>query len=190
MIENSNITPDKNNKNDSQDCQCGRQNGLPIIQQMPTNQNPQNYPIQNMPLYYQQPIMRNGMQPIMQPMQQQSMLQQPMQQQVPFTQRVSMPTPSTVGELPVVRFTDYEQLSMLTEGVPITAESLQYLNGFLRTQIGRRVRVDFLLGTNSFIDREGILLGVGVNYILINETDTDDITACDFYNIKFIKFYY
>lgn len=77
-----------------------------------------------------------------------------------------------------------------TQPMPMTAESLQYMNGFLRTQIGRPVKVDFLIGTNTLVDRTGILLGVGVNYILINEIETDDVVACDFYNIKFIKFYY
>ncbi len=78
----------------------------------------------------------------------------------------------------------------LNQGTPITADSLQYLNGFIRTQIGRRVRVEFLVGTNTITDRTGILVAVGANYILINETETDDLLACDFYNIKFIKFYY
>lgn len=77
-----------------------------------------------------------------------------------------------------------------TQPAPITGESLQYLNGFLRTQIGRPVRVEFLIGTNTMLDRTGILLAVGANYILINETETDDILACDFYNIKFVRFYY
>ena len=78
----------------------------------------------------------------------------------------------------------------LNQGMPMTAESLQYLNGFIRTQIGRRVRVEFLVGTNTITDRTGILVAVGANYILLNETETDDLLACDFYNIKFIKFYY
>lgn len=77
-----------------------------------------------------------------------------------------------------------------TEPFPISGESLQYLNGFVRTQIGRVVTVEFLIGTNTLVDRTGTLLGVGANYLLINEAETDDITACDFYNIKFIKFYY
>ncbi|MGX8700608.1 hypothetical protein [Caproiciproducens sp.] len=72
----------------------------------------------------------------------------------------------------------------------VTPDSLQYLNGFLRTQIGRPVLVTFLVGTNTLTDRTGTLLGVGINYILIRETRTDDILACDFYNIKFIRFYY
>jgi hypothetical protein len=81
-------------------------------------------------------------------------------------------------------------ISPNTQPMPMTAESLQYMNGFLRTQIGRPVKVDFLIGTNTLVDRTGILLGVGVNYILINEIETDDVVACDFYNIKFIKFFY
>ncbi|MCX7772183.1 MAG: hypothetical protein N2376_03615 [Clostridia bacterium] len=74
--------------------------------------------------------------------------------------------------------------------MPVTTESLQYMNGFMRTQIGRRVTVDFLIGTNTMVDRTGTLLAVGANYILINEVETDDILLCDFYSIKFIKFYY
>lgn len=77
-----------------------------------------------------------------------------------------------------------------TQPPPISAESLQYMNGFLRTQLGRPVRVEFLIGTNNMVDRMGILLAVGANYILISEVDTDDILLCDFYNIKFIRFYY
>ncbi len=73
---------------------------------------------------------------------------------------------------------------------PVTPESIQYLNGFIRTQIGRRITVTFLIGSNQIEEKSGFLLGVGANYILINELDTNDITACDFYNIKFIRFYY
>lgn len=73
---------------------------------------------------------------------------------------------------------------------PVTPESLQYLNGFIRTQIGRRVSIDFLVGSNTMVTKLGYLLGVASNYILINELDTNDITTCDFYNIKFIRFFY
>lgn len=73
---------------------------------------------------------------------------------------------------------------------PVTSESIQFLNGFIRTQIGRRVSIDFLVGSSTMVTKTGYLLGVATNYILLNELDTDDITACDFYNIKFIRFYY
>ena len=85
---------------------------------------------------------------------------------------------------------DMSPITDLTQPMPMTVESLQYLNGFMRTQIGRKVLVQFLLGTNTLTDRSGTLLGVGSNYILINETDSDDLLACDFYNIKFVRFYY
>lgn len=77
-----------------------------------------------------------------------------------------------------------------TNPYPVTRENLQYLNGFIRTQIGRRISIDFLIGSNNMVTKTGYLLAVATNYILINELDTNDITACDFYNIKFIRFYY
>ena len=58
---------------------------------------------------------------------------------------------------------------------PVTAESLRYHNGFMRTQIGRRITVDFLMGANTIVQKTGYLLGVAQDYILINEIDTNDI---------------
>lgn len=69
-------------------------------------------------------------------------------------------------------------------------ESLQYLNGFLRTQIGKYVEVEFLIGTSNRVMRSGRLIGLGINYILLLDIETQDIIACDFYNIKFVKFFY
>lgn len=73
---------------------------------------------------------------------------------------------------------------------PITAESIQYLNGFIRSQVGRYVSIEFLVGTNQLVEKEGFLIGVGANFILLNERGTSEIMACDFYNIKFITFHY
>lgn len=38
----------------------------------------------------------------------------------------------------------------------VTAESVQYLNGFIRTQIGRRVSIDFLVGSNTIVTNQDI----------------------------------
>lgn len=81
-------------------------------------------------------------------------------------------------------------ISDFSNPYPVTPESIQFMNGFIRTQVGRRVSVDFLVGSNNMVTKTGFLLGVATNYILINELDTDDITVCDFYNIKFIRIYY
>ncbi len=83
-----------------------------------------------------------------------------------------------------------QALTYSNQPAALSSESLQYMNGFLRTQIGRLIRVEFLIGTSTMVERTGILVGVGANYILINEIETDDLLICDFYNIKFIRFYY
>lgn len=74
---------------------------------------------------------------------------------------------------------------------PQTLESTLYTPGYLRTLIGRNIRVEFLIGTNApLIDRTGVLLGVGASYILIRPTDTDDVMLCDIYSIKFVTVFY
>lgn len=66
-------------------------------------------------------------------------------------------------------------------------EGLQYLNGYLRTQINKNVQVEFLVGSSNILTRNGTLVGVGLNYILLEDPVTGDVSACDFYNIKFCK---
>lgn len=70
--------------------------------------------------------------------------------------------------------------------LPTTVESTLFTPGFLRTQIGRRVRVEFLIGTNNLTDRTGTLLAVGASYILIRPIESDDLMMCDLYSIKFV----
>ena len=67
--------------------------------------------------------------------------------------------------------------------------STGYTQGYLSTQIGSKFKVEFLIGTNMLVDREGTLVEVGISYIVINETETDDLLLCDIYSIKFVKFY-
>lgn len=67
---------------------------------------------------------------------------------------------------------------------------INFTQGFLQTQIGRYVKVEFLIGVNMFVDREGTLIKVGTDYIIIQESETDDYLLCDIYSIKFIRFYY
>jgi hypothetical protein len=76
-----------------------------------------------------------------------------------------------------------------TQPPAVTLASLQYFNGYLRTQIGKKVKVQFLIGTNIIQDRTGTLLGVGANYILMRETETNSLLMCDFYTIKFVNVY-
>ena len=61
-----------------------------------------------------------------------------------------------------------------------------YTPAFLREQIGKLMRVEFLIGTNNLTDRIGILEDVGASYILLRSIESDNIIYCDIYAIKFI----
>lgn len=70
-----------------------------------------------------------------------------------------------------------------------TAEDYQWTQGYLKTQIGRTVRIEFLIGESMLTDRRGRLLSVGIDYVVIQESDSDDILICDLYSIKFVTTY-
>lgn len=61
-----------------------------------------------------------------------------------------------------------------------------YTPAFLREQIGKLMRVEFLIGTNNLVDRIGILEDVGASYILLRSVENDSLVYCDIYAIKFI----
>ncbi len=77
-------------------------------------------------------------------------------------------------------------------GVQITSESPEiitnnmYTPAFLREQIGKLVRVEFLIGTDNLTDRVGILEDVGTSYILLRSIDSGNLLYCDIYSIKFV----
>ncbi|WDC84410.1 hypothetical protein PL321_00895 [Caloramator sp. mosi_1] len=70
-----------------------------------------------------------------------------------------------------------------------TLKNINFTQAYLRTQIGKKVKIDFLIGTNLFIDKEGILLEVGVSYIVIRETTSNAKVMCDFYSIRFVTIF-
>ncbi|MDF2505779.1 MAG: hypothetical protein K0R06_3274 [Clostridium sp.] len=49
--------------------------------------------------------------------------------------------------------------------------------------------MQFLLGTNSFQDRTGILEEVGISYVIIRNEETNTNELCDLYSIKFVDFF-
>lgn len=106
----------------------------------------------------------------------------------PGTGATSYPTDNTGTTMP--QGMSSQPILEYNQPYPITAESIQYLNGFIRSQIGRNVSIEFLVGTNQLVTKDGFLIAVGANFILLNQKGTNDIIACDFYNIKFITFYY
>ena len=73
-------------------------------------------------------------------------------------------------------------------GSPVILD-VEYTQGYLRTQIGKRVRITFLLGTNTLQDRVGILKDVGISYVILSEPDTGTDVLGDIYSIKFVDIF-
>ena len=72
----------------------------------------------------------------------------------------------------------------MAAGSPVVNNKL-YNQGWLTTQIGKYISIDFLIGS-MYIDRQGILQEVGISYIIIKESGTNDLVMCDIYSIKFV----
>lgn len=61
-----------------------------------------------------------------------------------------------------------------------------YTPTFLRTQIGKLMRIEFLIGTNNMVERVGFLEDVGASYILLRTFEGDSQIYADINAIKFI----
>ena len=79
----------------------------------------------------------------------------------------------------------YENLNDTNEKRNVITDSNS--PAFLREQIGKLIRVEFLIGTNNLTDRTGILEDVGVSYILLRSIECGNLLYCDLYSIKFVS---
>ena len=84
----------------------------------------------------------------------------------------------------------YEIPEPIMEMPPQPINNILYTQGYLKANIGRYIKAEFLIGTTSFMDREGILKEVGISYFIIQEPETDDLVLCDMYSLKFVRFFY
>ena len=59
----------------------------------------------------------------------------------------------------------------------------------LSKSIGNFVVCEFLIGSNSLVEKYGILTSAGNNYLTLYDREYDNTTVCDFYSLKFITIY-
>lgn len=129
--------------------------------QMPQIQNPM---MGQMPWCQQQMMPYTPMQPQMQP------------QMQPSPAPSMQPTPA-----PDSNFS-------MEPGSPVQQDA-NYLQGYLRTKIGKSLRVEFLIGTSILTDRSGILVSVGIDHIVLVPFNSQDLQVCDLYSIKFVEIF-
>ena len=75
---------------------------------------------------------------------------------------------------------------IIDENSPEVLTNNIYTPAFLRENIGKLMRVEFLIGTNMLEDRTGILVDVGASYILLRSIQGGNLLFCDIYSIKFV----
>ena len=78
------------------------------------------------------------------------------------------------------------RLNQINSSSPEILTNSIYTPAFLRTQIGKLMRIEFLIGTNNMVDRVGFLEDVGASYILLRSFEGDSQIYADIYAIKFI----
>ena len=58
----------------------------------------------------------------------------------------------------------------------------------LSENTGKRVAIDFLVGTSNIVRKEGILYLVGISYVVLYDNRADTYTVCNLYSIEFVTF--
>lgn len=60
----------------------------------------------------------------------------------------------------------------------------------LSHNIGEYVLVEFLIGTERLMRKQGVLYHVGTSYITLYDDEINNFIVCDIFSIKFVYFYF
>ncbi len=85
----------------------------------------------------------------------------------------------------VTRNGAYAPMPITGEPGPPSVMDPGYIPAYLRSQIGKRVRAEFVF-TNLYLDKTGILREVGFNYFVLQDLATNAMIMCDLYSARFI----
>lgn len=84
---------------------------------------------------------------------------------------------------------DEEPLPPGFEPPKIPIEDPEKIQGWLKTQIGKYMIIDFIIGTQIAVDKAGILTTVGVDYLILQDVRAPIQKVCDLYSVKFITIF-
>lgn len=71
---------------------------------------------------------------------------------------------------------------------PPPTTDMGYIPGFLASNIGKSVRAEFIVGSNQYVDKTGILSAVGINYFVLQDVNSRTFIMCDLYSVRFVTF--
>lgn len=64
-----------------------------------------------------------------------------------------------------------------------------YITSYLCSHVGSYIRIEFLFGEQTHVEKTGILYEVGKNYVVVREMGTNTMVVCSLNKIKFINIY-
>ena len=73
-----------------------------------------------------------------------------------------------------------------TQQGPPSATENGYIPNFLKRNLGKNIRAEFIVGTDQYTDRTGVLSEVGINYFVIHDVNSRTDIMCDLYSVKFV----
>lgn len=71
-----------------------------------------------------------------------------------------------------------------------TEEMRGSMQNILSENIGEYVVVEFLIGTERIMRKQGLLYEVGRSFVTLYDEDVNNYIVCDIFSIKFVYFYY
>lgn len=71
-----------------------------------------------------------------------------------------------------------------------TEEMRGSMQAILSQNVGQFVVVEFLIGTERLMRKQGLLYEVGRSFVTLYDEDENNYIVCDIFSIKFVYFYY
>ncbi len=71
-----------------------------------------------------------------------------------------------------------------------TPEMQGSMQAILSQNVGEYVVIEFLIGTERLMRKQGLLYYVGTSYVTLFDEVTNNFIVCDIFSIKFVYFYY
>ena len=69
-------------------------------------------------------------------------------------------------------------------------EMIGSMQAILSHNIGEYVVVEFLIGTERLMRKQGLLYHVGTSYVTLYDDTNNNFIVCDIFSIKFVYFYF
>ena len=63
------------------------------------------------------------------------------------------------------------------------------MQAILAQNIGEYVVIEFLIGTEHMIRKQGMLYFVGRSFVTLYDEDVNNFIVCDIFSVKFVYFY-